>query len=159
MGRTDVSAWIVRGLYLFAIVLVLSPLLDLGSTVWPLRPTDLPWRYGFLGLAAGYLQTPILGFVIAIAAAHWTQDGGTLKALGIAMLVSAALVVTAMGMFLLDVLQMRGMREAEVQQAVFVGGMLQEVKYVTAALVLGALGLGALRTGAAHARGLSKRSS
>src|SRR5688572_1491582 len=77
------SPWVVWGLYLFAAVLVASPLIDLFSTAWPPRIADLSWRYGFLGLAAGYLHTPMLGVVLAMAVAYWQEHTGTLRALGI----------------------------------------------------------------------------
>ena len=151
MLRNDVSPWIVRGLYLFALVLVLSPVLDLVSTVWPLRPTDLAWRYGFLGLGAGYLHTPILGLVLALLVGWWTGSPGVLRVLGVVMMGGSLVLMLVMGMFILDVLQMRGLREPNVQQAVLVGGVLQEVKYGTACLVLAALGFGSLRSASARA--------
>lgn len=152
MHSNDVSPWVVRGLYLFAIVLVLSPIMDLTSTVWPMRPTELTWRYGFLGLTAGYLHTPLLGACLALGLAWWTERDGVLRFVGIAMLASVLPLLLAMGMFMLDVLQMRGLREADVQQAVLVGGILQEVKYGSALLVLLALGFGAVRTAGSRRR-------
>lgn len=150
MLRQDVSPWIVRGLYLFALVLVLSPLMDLTSTAWPMRPADLAWRYGFLGLAAGYLHTPLLGLVLALLVAWWTGGSAALRVLGVGMMAGALVLMLAMGMFMLDVLQMRGLREPELQQAVLVGGILQELKYGTACLVLAALGFGSVRSAAAQ---------
>ena len=67
----------------------------------------------------------------------------------------SALLVVAMGVFLLDLLQMRGLRPEEAQQAVLIGGLLQEAKYFTAVLVLLALGVGSLRS----ARGLARKGS
>ena len=118
MTRSEVSPWAIRGLYLFALVLAASPLMDLVSTVWPMRPSELPWRYGFLGLTAGYLHTPILGMVLGLAVAHWSQNGMLMRGLGALMMASAAVLVLVMGLFMLDMLQIRGMREAEVQSAV-----------------------------------------
>jgi hypothetical protein len=152
MSHSEVSPWVVRGLYLFALVLVASPLADLASTVWPMRPTDLPWRYGFLGLGAGYLHTPILGLTLAMMVAWWTDDPSVTRAVGIVMLASSLVLLIAMGMFMLDVLQMRGLREPEMRQAVLVGGLLQELKYGTGLLVLAALGFGSVRTAARQAR-------
>lgn len=152
MSQSEVSPWVFRGLYLFAFVLVASPLADLASTVWPMRPTDLTWRYGFLGLGAGYLHTPLLGVTLAMMVAWWTENPGIARGVGFVMLASSVVLLTAMGMFMLDVLQMRGLREPEVRQAVLVGGLLQELKYGTAVLVLAALGFGSVRTAAQLAR-------
>lgn len=156
MNRSHVSPWVVRGLYLFALVLVLSPMADLVSTAWPPRPTDLGWRYGFLGLLGGYLHTPILGLVLAMLVAHWQDDAAVLRGLGVAMTIGAVAIMLALAMFALDVLQMRALRAADQRSAVLVGGVLQGLKYGTACLVLVALGYGALRS-ALHARGGSRR--
>jgi hypothetical protein len=51
-----------------------------------------------------------------------------------------------MGIFCLDVIQMRQIRAEEVQAAVLAGGFFQEVKYFVAAYVLAFLGHGALKT-------------
>ncbi len=146
MEPTRVSPWIARGLYLFAVALLLTAVIDLGSTVWPFRPGEVTWRYGFLGLMAGYLQTPTLGLTIALAVALWQESRTMLRVLGTVGLLAAAALLLAVGMFALDVIQMRGMRVDEIQSSVLTGGMLQEVKYVVASVVLVLLGLGAMGT-------------
>lgn len=51
-----------------------------------------------------------------------------------------------MGMFGLDVVQMRELRAEEMRSAVLAGGFFQEVKYLVAAFVLAFLGHGALKS-------------
>lgn len=147
MPRSHHSRWTIRGIYLFALVLVLSPISDLLTTVWPIQLGELGWRYGFLGLLAGYIHTPMLGLTLALAAAHWNDDALVLRGLGYTMGALAAVLLVVMALFLIDVLQMRELRPAEARSAVLVGGLLQEAKYATACLVLVALGVGAVRTG------------
>ncbi len=146
MTRTHLSPWAVWGLYLFAAVLVLSPLIDLGTTVWPPRFGDLSWRYGFFGLAAGYVQTPLIGVVLAMAVAYWQGHAGSLRALGIVSLVVAVVLLPVLALWPMDVLQMRALRELEVQRGVLIGGVIQELKYLGACIVLGCLGLGSVGT-------------
>jgi hypothetical protein len=155
MTRSSVSPWATGGLYLFASVLVLSPLMDLGSTVWPLRPADMPWRYGFLGLLPGYVHTPILGVILALGVAHWQGHPRVMRLTAALSLLAAILLLLGGAVFILDVLQMRALREEEARAGVLVGGILQSVKYATAAAVLMLLGVGGVATAKA-ARGAAR---
>jgi len=150
MTRSHPSQWAISGLYLFALVLVFSPMMDLASTVWPARFGELAWRYGFLGLLPGYIHTPILGLIMAGLLAYGQGHTSVVRVLAALSLVGALVLLSAMTAFALDVLQMRGLRPPEEQTAVLVGGVLQEVKYLTACVVLALLGLG----GRATAKGM-----
>ena len=70
MRTSDISPWFIWGLYLFGLALMVTAGIDLLTTVWPFRLDQAAWRYGFLGLAAGYLQTPTLGLILITFAAH-----------------------------------------------------------------------------------------
>lgn len=144
----SLSAWAKAGLYAFAVVLVVSPVVDVGTTVFPFRPGDLSWRYGALGIVPGYIHTPLLGLAIAFCLAIWFRHARTLRWLSILTLLAAVAFVMAMGVFALDVVQMRGMRPPEEQGLVLAGGAIQEFKYGTATLVLALLGIGGWRTAA-----------
>ncbi|MEQ1855247.1 MAG: hypothetical protein ABL963_02190 [Longimicrobiales bacterium] len=146
MTRATPSPWAVAGLYVFAAMLFASPLIDLFSTAWPPRVGDLSWRYGFMGLAAGYLQTPLLGLVLACAVAYWQNHSATLRMLGLLSIVAAVVLLPLLALWPMDVMQMRGLRAPEVQSGVAIGGAIQELKYLGAFLVTGILGLGCMRT-------------
>jgi len=146
MKPQDISYWFTRGIYLFGLALILTAAIDLFTTVWPLRPTDIAWRYGFLGLTAGYLQTPTLGLLIIALTAAWQRQPIVLRIAGLASLGGALVLLPAMGMFALDVLQIRELRAAEGQATVLAGGIFQEVKYLIAFLVLAFLGYGSVKT-------------
>lgn len=148
--RQPVSPWVARGLYLFGLVLVFSPMADVLSTVWPPRPMDLPWRYSTLGVVAGYLQTPMLGVVLLVLTAHWRGHGWVLRAVGgVGLALSVALLI-AMVVFGFAVLQMVSVRPAEVRNAILVSGAIQEAKYLAGSLSLAAFGAGALATARSH---------
>jgi len=158
MSNVRVSPWLVRGLYLFGVALMLTAAIDLFTTVWPINYGDMAWRYGFLGLMAGYLQTPTLGLILIIGTAVWEENGSMLRVAGVASLLAALLILLAMGMFGLDVTQMSALRAEEMQAAVRAGGFFQEVKYFVAACVLAFLGHGALKTAKAVGSGKVGRS-
>jgi hypothetical protein len=145
MSRLQLSPSVVWALYFFAAVLITSPLIDLVTTAWPPRMMDLSWRYGFLGLAAGYLHTPMIGVVLAVLVAHVEDHRGVLRALGVASLVAVVLLLPVLALWPMDVLQMRDLRAPEVQRGVVIGGVIQEIKYVGACIVLGLLGVGCMQ--------------
>lgn len=155
MTRAQVSPLAVAGLYLFALVLVASPVIDLVTTVWPLRFGELTWRYGFFGLAAGYLHTPLLGLVLAAAVAYWQGHPIPLRTIGFLSVVVAVVLLPVMALWPLDFQQVSALREEELRQGVIAGGIIQELKYMGACAILALLGLGALAT----AKGLGRRAA
>ena len=144
--RDELSPWVARGLYLFGLALMLHASIDLFSTVWPMRWTELAWRYGFLGLAAGYLQTPTLGLLFIAGTAIWQDDARVVRAVGVVFMVCAVILLGIIGVFGLDVLAMRDLRAPEARSGVLVGGVLQEVKYSVATVVFVLLGHGFSKT-------------
>ena len=153
MTRHDqLSPWLARGMYVFGLAFIVTAGIDLFTTVWPVRPTDMAWRYGFLGLSAGYLQTPTLGLLLILLTAWWEGRVLLVKAVGVVCVVGALALLPAMGLFALDVLTMRAVRAAEMQSAVMAGGVFQEVKYALSAVVLGCMGFGALSSAKSMAR-------
>ena len=154
MRSDDVSPWLIRGVYLFGFALVLHAVIDLSTTVWPLRVTEITWRYGFLGLAAGYLQTPTLGLLLIAATALWTGNLALARTIGTLLMVVSVGLIAAVGIFMLDVVQIRQLRPAEAQAAVLYGGLFQAVKYVLASALLAAMGYGLRDSAQTAARGV-----
>ena len=146
MSNDDLSPWLARGLYLFGFALILHAKIDLFTTVWPMRPGELAWRYGFLGLSAGYLQTPTLGLLLIGATGYWQDNALVVRLTGVAYLASALVLLGVLGIFGLDVLAMRDLRPPEAQAGVLAGGVFQEVKYFVSTFVFAFLGLGAIKT-------------
>ena len=146
MNSDDVSPWLIRGIYLFGIALILHAAIDLSMTVWAFRVTEIVWRYGFLGLGAGYLQTPTLGLLLIAATALWQGDLGLARGVGRALMVSSVVLLLAVALFMLDVVQVRQLQVAEAQTGVLYGGLLQAVKYVLASIILAATGLGLIQS-------------
>ena len=147
-SRTEVSSWAVRGLYLFAFILVMWPAVDLLTNTAPIRLGDVRWRYGFAGLMAGFLHTPILGLVIATLVAYGRRSRTVLRTLASIDLAGALALLLLLGVFALDVVQVRAMRPPENLPAFFTGAAIAGAKHLTALLVLTCLGIGSWRTAA-----------
>lgn len=160
MHSDDVSPWLIRGVYLFGIALILHAVIDLSTTVWPFRVTEMTWRYGFLGLGAGYLQTPTLGLLLIAATALWNDDRGIARVVSLIFMAGSLVLIVAAGLFMLDVLQVRQLRPSEAATGVLYGGLFQALKYVLAALIIAVLGHGiraSLRTAALSVRSIPQR--
>jgi hypothetical protein len=148
--QRGVSPWLVRALYLIALLMAISPLVEYVTTIWPLRPGDLVWRYGALGLGAGHLPNVTVGLAALLMIAYWRGHRAMFYAAGLASAAGAVLILPAMAMFALDALQFRALREEELRGAVLISGVLQELKYLVSALAMGCLGMGASQMGGSH---------
>jgi hypothetical protein len=140
------STWSVAGLYLFGILLFFWPFTDLVSNALPVQLGNLHWRYGFGGLLAAYLNTPILGLILLMAVAYWLGHTRTLRFLSVLELLMAVGLLVVMVIFALDMIQVRASRPEAARPAVLAGGTIAIAKHLTAAVVLALLGIGGWRT-------------
>lgn len=151
MTDRDVSPWLIWGIYLFGVAFILTAAIDLFSTAWPMRPSELQWRYGFLGLGGGYLQMPTLGLLLIAVGAILARNATLLRIAGVACLLLGLALLISLGVFGIDVLQVHQLRPADARTNVLVGGGLQGIKYFVAMVVLVLLGQGCLKTAKASA--------
>ena len=77
------SALGIAGAYFFLFSLIFWPVVDLASTLFPFRMGDLGWRYGFMGLMASYLNTPILAILLAMGLSYAFRHKITLRILSV----------------------------------------------------------------------------
>lgn len=148
MARAEISPWSLRAAYLFAALLAISPLADFLRSVWPIRPLSLDWRYGFLGIGAGFLHTPILGILIAMTVAHFQGHNKVLRVVGGLSTTAGLLLIPVLLEWPLDVVAVRAIRSSDAN-SILLTGLVQEIRYLGACLVLVGLGAGALRTAGA----------
>ncbi len=87
---------------------MLTPLLDVLARTWPIRITEVGWRFGATGIVLNTLVTPLLGIFIAIAVASLLGHRPAVRVLSILCWVIAGLLAISVGMFMLDSLQVRG---------------------------------------------------
>lgn len=140
------SSWAVAGLYIFGLLLFFWPFTDLVSNAMPPQPGNVQWRYGFAGLMAAYLQTPILGLLLVTGTAWMRGHARTLRWVSVfELLVALGVVLVVIG-FALDLLQVRAARPEPARPAVLAGGIIAILKHVSGAGVLTLLGIGGLKT-------------
>ena len=139
--RFDGAEGLVAPLYFVALLLVATPSLDFITSVLPLRPGNIEWRFATVGLLSGFVLTPLLGIILAILTAAWAEH---MKFQRIVAIVNAALTVVfavVIVLFLLDIVQLRGVVQAEAKPA-FEGAAFKAVlKHVSFVIATGWLAL------------------
>jgi cytochrome bd-type quinol oxidase subunit 2 len=99
---------ILGGLYPVALLLILSPLLDLATAVWPVRPTEVSWRFGTFGLITSALITPILGLAVLQGVAAFLEKFRAVRVVSAVNVLVGVLLLVGTALFLLDAVQLRG---------------------------------------------------
>ena len=146
----DAAALLTGPAYAVAALFVVSPIVDVVASVWPLLPSNPQWRYGSVGIAANYLVSGVFGMMALSAIAALRGHGRLLRVLAIVNAVVAVLmVITALG-FILDVLQVRASVPRDNARTLWmfdVGAMKAEFKYLFGAVVIGWLAFASRRAG------------
>jgi hypothetical protein len=137
---------LVRAVYPIAALLAVTPLFDLLTTVWPLQPESLMWRYGALGTVPNFLLTTLLAAVLASAAAAELRHLGTLRALSVLYLLAAVVQLAAVVLFALDVVQFRSQVTAEAVPNYMRTAGLAGAKYLIGVVMFAWLALAGLGT-------------
>ena len=137
--------------YLIAVLLVILPILDFVTNVWPLQPGQAVWRYGTVGLFSGFVLTPLLGVLVAIAAAALAEHGRALGVMGILSLAIGVVFLLLMGLFLLDAFEVRANVPPAGKPQFDSGIWRAVVKYLAVAVAVIWMGVAARRS-ARHLR-------
>lgn len=93
--------------YGVAVLLVALPLVDTLLGALPLRPSEVSWRFGVLGLVSRTVLSPLMGLLIALGVALLRSDRRALQFLALFSGMAATAVVPLIALFALDTLQMR----------------------------------------------------
>ncbi len=142
---SDVLEPLLAPLYFIAMLLIATPAMDFATSVLPLRVASIEWRFATVGLLSGFLLTPLLGVVIAIALAAYAEHLRFLRVLSIANGVVALLLVVLMVFFALDIVQLRSVVQAQAKEA-FQGAALKAViKYLAFILAMAWLSVRGMR--------------
>jgi Tfp pilus assembly protein PilN len=120
-------------MYVIAALLIVTPLGDFFSGVWPWRPAALDWRFASSGLLSGFLLTPLLGALIAIGIAALVGNGRLLRVFGLLTLIAGGLCVVILGGFLLDVVQLKSSIPPQQQRPFLDASIKAFLKYALAA--------------------------
>ena len=135
--RSDGAEALEAPLYFVALLLIATPSIDFITSVLPLRPSNIEWRFATVGLLSGFVLTPLLGVVLAMVVA--LQAGHTRFQRVIAVLNAGLAVVFSITvvLFLLDIVQLRSAVQPEARSA-FQGAAAKAVlKHLTFIVALG----------------------
>jgi uncharacterized membrane protein len=134
--RLEDADVLVGPLYGVALLLVATPMFDFLTSVFPIRAGNIEWRFATVGLLSGFLLTPLLGYVLAMLAAQIGGHRIVQRVLAICALIMTALLALMLVAFVLDVLQLRSVVQAEAATA-FKGASIKAlVKHVSVLVVL-----------------------
>lgn len=137
---TDNRRPLLMALYAVGITLILATVLEPALRVWPLRPGDIGWRFGAVGLAANTLAGVVFGLGWLLGVALLLGHRKVLRALAVLSLIVGVVSLAVLGFFALDYLQLRGDVRPELQGG-FTRAAVQAV-VLTIASGLTSLGLG-----------------
>jgi len=132
-----------RAFYLVAALLVVTPVMDVLTNVWPLAFGDLRWRYGAVGLLSGFLLTTLLGMALAVLTAVALRHRRVLTVLFGLNVAAAVVLLATTVLFGLDVLQVRVTVPMESRGLFDVGAAKALLKHFTLVASFAALGVGA----------------
>lgn len=133
--------------YFVAALLVVTPLGDFLSGVWPWRLGAVDWRFASSGLLSGFLLTPLLGALIAIGMATARGNEKLLRILGTATLSFAGVCLLVLLAFILDAVQISGAVPAQQRRAFYDASIKALLKYAMACGASYWLGMRAYRMG------------
>lgn len=139
---------IVWVLYAVALVLLVSPLLDLVGAVWPPRLGEVSWRFGAFGLATSALASPILALALAKVAGVLLEHRALVRTVAIVDLVLLVLVAAGLAFFLLDFLQLRATLATASLRQYDTAGFKAAVNGALETVVLGWMGVAGMRASA-----------
>ena len=93
--------------YFIAASLVVVPLYDMLTTILPTHMAEARWRYGAFGLISAAFLLPTVGFGVAFWTANFFAHRRFQRVLASVALIIVVVVLVLMGLFVLDVLQVR----------------------------------------------------
>lgn len=94
--------------YLIMGTLIVLQLIEIEVRSWPFRVHSPTWRLSLVGTIAGSLGTPLFGLLIILAIAVALDDRAAAYTVSIVSWLAMAACVVAVGVFGLDVLQVKG---------------------------------------------------
>jgi uncharacterized membrane protein YfcA len=133
--------------YCVAALLVITPLGDFLSGVWPWRLGAVDWRFASSGLLSGFLLTPLLGALIATLVAAARGSERLLRIFGLATLAISVVCFLVLLAFILDALQVSSRVPAPQRRAFYDASIKAFLKYVMACVASFWLGRSAYRLG------------
>ncbi len=144
-SSSDSLERIARPIYLIALLLVVTPLADFITSVWPIQPAEMRWRFASTALLAGFLFTPLIGSLIGVVLASFMEQRMVLRVIGILNVVAAVFLTLALAAFAFDTLQLRRAVPPDAQGQFRTSAIRGVLKLVSAILASGWIGVDAIK--------------
>lgn len=130
---------LARAGYLIGALLVIIPLFDATTSVWPLRLGDERWRWGAVGGLSNLTLVPLLGFLIVLAIASVFDQRRVRRFVGIICAIMAVILAVLVALFLLDYFQTRTLVNPKFQHAMGVAQTTATLKHIVTIISLALL--------------------
>jgi hypothetical protein len=143
--------------YVVAFVFVLSPLVDVVANFYPFDPGSVQWRYGAVGITSNYLISGVFGLLLGTVAAALAGHTRVLWVFTALDILLAVLLVAMLGLFGLDVLQLRNVVRPEAAAMFKIGALKAGLKLLMVAVSLLTLGVFGYKAARAEAGGRKGR--
>ena len=131
--------------YLVCLALVLLPLVDVMTTLFPWQFAEARWRFGAVGLISNALLLPMAGLLVALAMATATENRAMRLTVGIVSAAAATVSVLALALFGLDAVQTSAVVRPEMRTSFIVASTTAAGKTLIATVTFTFLALAALK--------------
>ena len=129
--RFDGAEALEAPLYFVALLLIATPAIDFLTSVLPLRPSNIEWRFATVGLLSGFVLTPLLGIVLAMLVALSAGHSRFQRVVAVMNAVLAVAFTITLVFFLLDIVQLRSAVQAEAKAAFQGAATKAVIKHLT----------------------------
>ncbi len=130
---------------MIALLLVLTPLADFVSSVWPLQPTEMRWRFASTALVAGFLFTPLIGSLIGVLLSTFLEQKMVLRVIGVLNVTAAVLLFVMLAVFAFDTLQLKRAVPPDSQGQFKLSAVRGGLKLIVSIVATSWLGLDAIK--------------
>jgi hypothetical protein len=103
--------------YLAGFVLILVPVLQATTQLWPLQLGNIEWRFRAAGSMSSVLMLPFIGFAVIALVARMSDSRGIAKVVGIASLLMSLILAASLILFVLDALQLKTIVQSRAMEA------------------------------------------
>ena len=134
--RMETNKPLVRAGYLLAAILVIIPVVDGIMQVLPLRLGEERWRFGAVGSLSNLMLVPLLGFLLAITIATFTDARRTKRVIGTICGILAFCIAAVSVLFILDYFQVRTIVTPKFQHTIAVATTSALIKNLVSIVLL-----------------------
>lgn len=131
--------------YLVGIAMIVIPLADVATSLYPWRFAEPRWRFGAVGLVSNSLLIPMAGLLVTYVTAVMLDHRTTRRIIGGVSFAVLALCIVALVLFALDALQTRAALPPEMRLSFGVATVAAAIKTIFAAGTFLAIGIAAFR--------------